>query len=78
MGCVWSQHTKKTSACNAIVSYAVVGKNLNLISHILCECDALSTLGYFCLGSDKLDTEFIRKTHPRLILAFTKAAGLGE
>ena len=78
MGCVWSQHTKKASACKAIISYAAGGKNLNLISHILYECDALSTLGYFCLGSDKLDTEFIRKTHPRSILAFTKAAGRGE
>jgi hypothetical protein len=55
-----------------------VGKNLSLISHILYECDALATLGHFCLGSDKLDPEFVRKTHPRSIVAFSKAAGLGE
>ena len=54
-----------------IMSYEVVGKNLSLISHILYECDALATLGCFCLGSEKLDTEFNRKTHPRSILAFS-------
>ena len=78
MSCVWSKHAKKASACSVIISHAGLGKNLSLISHISCMCDALATLGRFCLASDKLDPEFIRKPHPKSILAFSKAAGLGE
>jgi hypothetical protein len=32
---------------------------------------------YFSLGSGKLDPRVVRETHPSLILAFFKAAGLG-
>ena len=44
-------------------------------------CDGLVTYlthrRYFFLGSSMLDPEVIWKTHPRLILAFSKAVGLG-
>jgi hypothetical protein len=45
---------------------------------MLHEADALVTLGYFFLGSRKLDPEVIRKTHQRSILAFSKSLGLGQ
>ena len=45
---------------------------------MLHESDALDTLGYFFLGSGKLETEVIRKTDQRSILAFSKSLGLGE
>jgi hypothetical protein len=45
--------------------------------HTLCDCDALSILGYFSLDSDNLDPEVLRKTHPRSILAFITAVGFG-
>jgi hypothetical protein len=35
--------------------------------------DALAKLRYFFLSSSKLEPKHIRKTHPRLILAFSKA-----
>jgi uncharacterized membrane protein len=36
----------------------------------------LATITYFFLGLD-LDTETIRKTYPRLILAIIEAVGVG-
>jgi hypothetical protein len=44
---------------------------------MLYNCNAVATFGYFFLGSGKLHPEIIRKTHPRLTLAFSKAAALG-
>jgi hypothetical protein len=41
-------------------------------------CDYLICRGYFSLGSAKLDPEVIRNFHPRPILAFSKAAELGQ
>jgi len=41
-------------------------------------CDYLIYRGYFSLGSAKLDPEVIRNFHPRTILAFSKAAELGQ
>jgi hypothetical protein len=34
-------------------------------------------MGYSSLGSGKLNPVVIRKIHPRIILAFIKAVGLG-
>jgi len=45
---------------------------------MLHESDVLATLGYFFLGSGKLDPEVIRKTDQRSILAFSKSLGLGQ
>jgi hypothetical protein len=56
-------------------SHAGMGKNLSLIS-ICYESEASATLRYFFLGSGKLDPEDII-THPRSILAFSNAVGLG-
>jgi hypothetical protein len=39
--------------------------------------DCLMRRRYFSLGSGKLDLGVIRETHPRSILAFSKAVGLG-
>jgi len=44
-------------------------------------CDGLvviSCRGYFSLGSAKLDPDIIMKIHPRPMLAFSKAAELGQ
>jgi hypothetical protein len=61
-----------------IISHIGVGKNLScLFVCVLYEDDALATLRHCLLGSGKLDPETIRKTHPRLILAFSMAVGLG-
>jgi hypothetical protein len=76
---VWPQHSKKAFACDGLCDYLTCrsGKEFELSSHILYECDVLATLGYFSLGSGKLDPEVIRKTHTRSTLAFSKAVGLG-
>jgi hypothetical protein len=60
------KHSKKASACDYLICRS--GKET--------ECDALAKTGYFFLGSGKLDPVVIRKTHPKLILPFIKAAGL--
>jgi hypothetical protein len=54
------------------------GKEFDLSFHIFYKGDTLATLGYVSLGSGKLKPDDIRKTHSRLILAFSKAVGLGQ
>jgi hypothetical protein len=75
----WPQHTKKAFTCDGLCDYLTCrsGKEFESSFHRVNECDALVTLGYFFLGSGKPDPEVIRKTHPRSILAFSKAVGLG-
>jgi hypothetical protein len=60
--CLATIHYKKASACDGmvVISHVRVGKNL------CC----------FSLGLRKLDLGVIRKTHPKPILAFSKAVGL--
>lgn len=41
-------------------------------------CGYLICRGYFSLGSAKLDPDVIMKIHPRPMLAFSKAAELGQ
>ena len=53
------------------------GKEFELSFHMLYDCDAAATFGYFFLGLSKLDPEINRKTHPRSTLAFSKAVALG-
>ena len=45
--------------------------------HTLYECDALVTPRYLFLGPGRLDSEVRRKTHPKSVLALSKAIGLG-
>jgi hypothetical protein len=63
-GLVFGHNSKKASACDGLYDYLTCrsGKEFESSSHILCECDASATLGYFSVGSDKLDSEVIRKT----------------
>jgi hypothetical protein len=59
--------------CDLVNGHNVLRKHLTCRSrkefessfHILHECDALTTLTYFFLGSGKLDSDNVRKTHPR-------------
>jgi hypothetical protein len=64
------KHSKKASACDRLCGYLICRSGKES------ECDVLATAGYFFLGSGKLDPVVIRKTHPRSILPFIKAAGL--
>ena len=63
---VWPQQSMKASACDGLCDYVTCrsGKEFESSFHILYERDALATLGYFFVGSGKLDPEVIRKTHP--------------
>jgi hypothetical protein len=76
---VWSQHSKKASACDGFCDYLTrkTGKEFESSSYTLYKREALATLAYFSVGSGKVDRDIIGKTHPRSILAFSKAAGLG-
>jgi len=64
------KHSKKASACDRFCGYLICRSGKES------ECDALATIGCFFLGSGKLDPVVFRKTQPRLILPFIKAAGL--
>jgi hypothetical protein len=61
-----------------IISYVGVAKILGSFPCVFFGRDAIAALGYFSLGSGEPDSDFIRKTHPILILAFSKAVGLGQ
>ena len=56
------KHSKKASACDRLCDYLICRSGKES------ECDALATVGYHPV--------VVRKTHPRLILPFFKAAGL--
>jgi hypothetical protein len=74
---MFGHDTKKSSTCDRFCDYFTCGgKEFDLSFHTLYKSDALATLGYFFLGSSRLDTVVISRTHPRSILAFTKTAGL--
>jgi hypothetical protein len=64
------EHSKKACACDWLCDYLICRSGKES------ECDAIPTVGYFFLVSGKLDPVVIRKTHPKLILPFIKAAGL--
>jgi len=64
------KHSKNTSVCDRLCDYLICRSGKES------ECDALATIGYFILGSGKLDPVVFRKTHSRLSLPFIMAAGL--
>ena len=61
--------------CNDLV-YRKCGTEEETSVHILCECEALASLGHTYLGSFFLDAEDIRKLGMGAIWIFAKGTGL--
>jgi hypothetical protein len=64
------KHSKKPSACDRLCDCLICRSGKES------ECDTLATIGYFFVGSGKLDPVVFGKTQLRLILPVIKAAGL--